>query len=181
MVHIVQKSNPILHEIAKPVPVKDITSPHIQKIIADMKEALRSQDDGVAIAAPQIDVSLRIFVVSGKAFIYNEEEGTVPDKPAPPDMVFINPKILKLSKSRVVVPEGCLSVRWLYGKTIRAEKARIQAYDEKGKIFEYGGSGLVAQIFQHETDHLEGVLFTDHATEIKDMPPEKTSNKNDLD
>lgn len=171
MVHIVQKSNEVLHEIAKEVPHKDITSPHIKKIIADMKEALASQDDGVALAAPQIGVSLRIFVIAGKAFLYadgNDIEG----REIPPDMVFINPEILKLSKKQVVLPEGCLSVRWLYGKTIRSEKAKVRAYDEHGKPFEYGGSGLIAQIFQHETDHLNGILFSDHATDIKDMPPE---------
>jgi peptide deformylase len=67
MINIVQKNNPILREKAKNVEVKDITSPAIQKIIADMKEALESQADGVAIAAPQIGVPLRIFVVSRRA------------------------------------------------------------------------------------------------------------------
>lgn len=66
MITIVQKDNKGLRKIAEAVPVKEITSPKIQKIIADMKVALASQDDGVAIAAPQIDVPLRIFVVSGK-------------------------------------------------------------------------------------------------------------------
>lgn len=172
MVHIVQKSNEVLRETAKEVPVHDITSPHIKKIIADMKEALASQDDGVALAAPQIAVPLRIFVVAGKAFLYENEQDADGKTPPPPDMVFINPEIVKLSKKTRILPEGCLSVRWLYGKTVRAEKAKVRAYDEHGKRFEYGGSGLIAQIFQHETDHLNGILFTDHADDIKDMPPE---------
>ena len=67
--------------------------------------------------------------------------------------------------------EGCLSVRWLYGKTYRSKKAMIIAYDENGKRFQRGASGLLAQIFQHETDHLKGVLFTDHAKEIKEELP----------
>ena len=71
------------------------------------------------------------------------------------------------------MPEGCLSVRWLYGKVSRAEKARVRAYDETGKLFEMGGSGLLAQVFQHETDHLNGVLFVDTAIDIEDLPPEK--------
>jgi peptide deformylase len=64
-------------------------------------------------------------------------------------------------------------VRWLYGNTIRSEKALLRAYDENGKLFTYGGSGLVAQIFQHETDHLNGILFIDHATEIEALSPEE--------
>ncbi len=175
MVDIVQKENPVLHKKTKEVPVKEIVSPKIKKVVDDMKDALASQDDGVAIAAPQIGVSLSIFVISGKAFLYesSKKEGEKQKQEMPPDMVFINPEIIKISKRRVVIPEGCLSVRWLYGKTIRAEKVKVRAYDENGKLFEYGGSGLIAQIFQHETDHLKGILFIDHATDIQDMPPEE--------
>lgn len=173
MIEIVQKENPVLHKIADAVPISEITSPKIKKIIRDMKEALNSQDDGVAIAAPQIGVSLRIFVVSGKAFLYDAKDDPDNKKKAaiPPDVAFINPEIIKLSKRRYVLPEGCLSCRWLYGKTIRADKAKVTAYDENGKPFTYGGSGLIGQIFQHETDHLNGILFIDHATELQDMPP----------
>lgn len=174
MVKIVQKQDPVLREIAQKVPVEEITSPKIQKILRDMKAALNSQDDGVAIAAPQIGVPLRIFVVSGRAFAYDEEENSPGNKkkPVPKDSIFINPEIIKISKKRYVVPEGCLSCRWLYGKTIRADKAKVTAYDEHGKLFTYGGSGLIAQIFQHETDHLNGILFIDHATDLQEMPPE---------
>jgi len=87
------------------------------------------------------------------------------------DMIFINPKILKTSKKQTLVEEGCLSVRWLYGKVSRPEKTLIKAYDEEGKAFTMGGSGLLSQAFQHETDHLEGVLFTDKAKELKEISP----------
>lgn len=175
MVKIVQQKDPVLRQIVKLVPRHEITSSHIQKVIADMKKALASQEDGVAIAAPQIGESLAIFVMSGKAILYENSKKNDPkniEKTIPSDIVFINPEIIKISKKRVKVPEGCLSVRWLYGQTLRAEKTRLQAFDADGKLFEYGGSGLIAQIFQHETDHLKGILFIDHATEIQDMPPE---------
>jgi peptide deformylase len=174
MLDIVQKEDPVLHKKTKDVPVSEIASPKIQKIVSDMKKALASQDDGVAIAAPQIGVPLSIFVMSGKAILYenSKKDEEIVKKEAPPDITFINPEIIKMSKKRVQLPEGCLSVRWLYGKTIRSDKARVRAYDERGKLFEYGGSGLIAQIFQHETDHLKGILFIDHATDIQDMPPE---------
>jgi peptide deformylase len=63
-------------------------------------------------------------------------------------------------------------VRWLYGKTYRSKKATVEAYDENGRKFKMGGSGLLAQIFQHETDHLNGILFIDHAKDVKEeLPP----------
>jgi peptide deformylase len=170
---IVQKENKVLRQTAKEVPVKEIASAKIRKLIADMKKALASQEDGVAIAAPQIGASLRIFVISGKVF--STAEGKKEAKPA--DMVFINPEITKLSKKKETVPEGCLSVRWLYGEVKRSTNATIRAYDEKGKAFIRGGGGLLAQIFQHETDHLNGILFTDKAKNLVDMPPEKNAKK----
>jgi peptide deformylase len=81
---------------------------------------------------------------------------------------------MRLSKEKEEMEEGCLSVRYLYGKIERSKKARVKAFDEKGKRFEIGGSGLLAQIFQHETDHLEGKLFIDNATDVHDMPPSDT-------
>jgi peptide deformylase len=180
MIDIVQKEAPVLRKTAEEVSVGEITSPKIRKILRDMKVALNSQDDGVAIAAPQIGVSLRIFVVSGKAFAYDNgqnADGGKGTKAAEKDAVFINPEIIKISRKKYIVPEGCLSCRWLYGKTIRADKARIKAYDETGKPFTYGGSGLIAQIFQHETDHLNGILFIDHATDLQEMPPTGAKNQ----
>ncbi len=177
---IVQRDSKILREIAKPVPVSEIKSKKIAGIIQDMKEALASQIDGVALAAPQIGVSLRIFVVSGKILgryikrKKGEEERPEKEKRADlPDMVFINPEILKASKDSVIAEEGCLSIRYAYGKMIRAKKATVRAYDEHGKLFERGASGLLAQIFQHETDHLDGRLFTDKAFDVEEIPPEK--------
>ena len=67
--------------------------------------------------------------------------------------------------------EGCLSVRYLYGKVSRANQATIEAYDEKGKKFQRGGTGLLAKIFQHEVDHLNGILFIDKAKNLEEIPP----------
>lgn len=177
---ILGQNEKVLREIAKVVPVKDITSPKIKKIIKEMSEALRGQDDGVAIAAPQIGYSLRIFLVSGRIFeedFHKNPEDTIvteEKKEIPKDLVFINPEISKLSKGKDWLPEGCLSVRWLYGKTHRSKKATVEAYDENGKKFKRGGSELLAQIFQHETDHLNGILFIDHAEDVKEeLPPGK--------
>lgn len=167
MVKIVQKENPVLRETAQEVAVKDILTPKIQKIITDMKKALLSQEDGVAIAAPQIAVPLRIFIISGRA------NNIVKRTKDSPDEVYINPVITKISKDKKLVDEGCLSVRYLYGKTKRATRATVTAYNEKGEKFSRGASGLIAQIFQHETDHLNGVLFIDHAKSIRELLPEE--------
>ncbi|MEI8174987.1 MAG: peptide deformylase [bacterium] len=173
---IVQKENNVLRKIATEVPIHEIKTPKIQKILKEMSSALKSQDDGVAIAAPQIGYSLKIFVVSGKIFDkdFLKGNGLPKDKKdIPKDLIFINPTISKLSREKDSVPEGCLSVRWLYGITLRSKKATVTAYDENGKKFTRGASGLLAQIFQHETDHLKGVLFIDHAKDIKEEKPNK--------
>lgn len=172
MKKIVQRDAKVLREVAKEVPLKDMTSPKIQKIIQEMKVALASQDDGVAIAAPQIGYSLRIFVVSGKVEnIMKKIED--PNAPIPEDTVFINPIIKKISKDKKLTDEGCLSVRYLYGKVKRSTRATVEAYDENGNKKTVGGSGILAQIFQHETDHLDGVLFIDKAKDLEDIPPVK--------
>ena len=174
MKKILQKEEKVLRKIAKEVPLEQIASTKIKKILKEMSISLRSQSDGVAIAAPQIGYSLRIFLVSGRIFLKDfgkeelqEESLAELNNAEVEDVVFINPKISKLSRDKEWMPEGCLSVRPLYGKTWRSKKATVTAYDEKGKKFTRGASGLLAQIFQHETDHLNGILFIDHAKDIK--------------
>lgn len=181
MVLILQKEAPVLRGIAEPVNPKDFGSPGLKKILADMASAMEKEEDGVAIAAPQIGIPLRIFVVSHRAFEiedehdeHHEQEETAQTKtPKRSNMVFINPEIISLSRRKVWMPEGCLSVRWLYGEVARASKATIRAYDENGKAFTRGGSGLMAQIFQHETDHLNGSLFIDTARNLERITAEE--------
>jgi len=171
MVEIVQNGNKTLRQIAKEVPVSEITKPKIQKILKDMSDALDGQDDGVAIAAPQIGISLRIFVVSGKIFDKDFVNGLNNSRNTKifPNLFFINPTITKISKDKRFMDEGCLSVRPIFGKVERARRATIEARNEKGKKFKMNGSGLLAHIFQHETDHLEGILFIDKAKEMREI------------
>ena len=142
---IVQKNDKVLHQNTKEILVSEITTPKIKKILKEMSLALKSQGDGVAIAAPQIGYLLSIFVVSGKIFhkdfIRGEKDfKKIPEKEVEKDLIFINPKILKLSKEKKWLPEGCLSVRWLYGRTYRSDKATVVAYNENGKKFQRGAS-----------------------------------------
>jgi peptide deformylase len=166
---IVQRDNPILRQKAKEVPVSEITSSAIQSVIKDMKDALATQDDGIAIAAPQIAIGLRIFVVAGELLAQADPTYTGPAT----DLVFINPVITKRSRLKQEVEEGCLSVRWLYGKIKRSMQVSLSAYDENGKPITRGASGLLAQIFQHETDHLDGTLFIDSADDVWEMTEEE--------
>jgi len=188
MKKILQKEAPVLREICQNIPLNSIGSPKIQKIIKEMKVALASQDDGVAIAANQIGYPLRIFVISKRVFEIDKiakksldetaKEGldnTIKKDLSKINLVYINPVLKKVSKERKIVEEGCLSVRYLYGKVSRGNKATVEALDENGKKFERGGTGLLAQIFQHEMDHLDGILFIDKAKYVEEILPEKTS------
>jgi peptide deformylase len=170
---IVQVNNPVLRKKAVDVNIDEISSEKIQSIISEMKKVMATQKDGVAIAAPQIGYSLRIFVVSDKIL----SEADKKYKSIGRDLVFINPTITKLSRNKHQVEEGCLSIRWKYGKVNRSIKATVKAYNELGVLIERGASGLLAQVFQHETDHLDGILFIDKAMDIQDIPPEDNDTK----
>ncbi len=169
MQHILQREQPVLREIARSILTEEIGTAKLDKIIVDMETALGEQKDGIAIAAPQIGENLRLFVVSGSLLKkadknYRGEGGY---------LVFINPEILKKSREKSDVEEGCLSVRWLYGKVKRSIRVTLRALNEKGEKVERGASGLLAQIFQHEVDHLNGILFTDKADELWEMSEEE--------
>ncbi len=174
MVKIVQKDDPILRQTAVDVSLVEIKSAKLQKLLAKMSQALTEQEDGVALAAPQIGEAKRIFIIAGKMLSRTDSE-TETKTPAP-DLVFINPKLLKTSRRKKNMEEGCLSVRWLYGTTKRANKATVEAYDQNGQKFIRHGTGLMAQIFQHEIDHLVGILFIDNATDIKEIKPNTNNN-----
>ena len=169
---IVSEGNEVLRMKAKEVPVEEIGSSHIKQVILDMKNALKSQSDGIGLAAPQIGISLRIFIVSKN--IFNADVAGAPLE----DLVFINPEIVKESKEKVWMEgEGCLSVRWYYGKVRRATKVTIRAYNEIGQLLERGAGGLLAHIFQHEVDHLNGILFIDKAKDVEKVDPKAVKEK----
>lgn len=163
MKEIVQDGVPVLRGKAVPVPEELFNSPELARIIKDMEEALDKEPDGVALAAPQIAIPYRIFIVR------NDRTVAEPKK-VPEVEVYINPEIIKTSRKRAKMDEGCLSVRGVYGSTKRHERATVRARRIDGSKFERGGSGLMAQIFEHETDHLNGILFIDHAERLIRIP-----------
>ncbi|MFT5849644.1 MAG: peptide deformylase [Patiriisocius sp.] len=160
MAKLVPENHPVLHAIAEEVTQEEIASGFVDKLIKDMKEALKSYSvDGftaVAIAAPQIGVSKRVFIIQDQSN----------DRDALPSFAAINPQIIKASKKTHVVGEGCLSLPEMYGEVKRHKNVTMRALDENGDIFERGAGGLLAQIIQHENNHLDGILFTDIAEKI---------------
>lgn len=167
MTKLVPANHPALHAIAEEITPEEFSDGTVAKILKDMRSALHSYKvDGftaVAIAAPQIGVSKRIFIIEDQS----------KDRDALPTMVAINPVIVKFSKKTHEVGEGCLSIPEYYGLVRRSTNVTLRAYDEKGKVFERGAGTLLAQIIQHEYDHLDGILFTDRA--------EKVWHKDELD
>ncbi len=181
MARILQKDDPVLRANAKAVPLKDIGSKKINELIDTMKSTLAQENDGVGLAAPQIGVSLRLFIVSDLAFehVRKENKDENPSHEGIPPLVYINPEIISSSKDKKALDEGCLSVRPLFGKVRRATRVQIRAHDEYGSEFEYTAKGLLAHIFQHEIDHLNGILFIDKAKDIREvtMDPENATTK----
>ncbi len=163
---IIEKGDPVLDKSAAEVKIEDIQTPKIQEIIHNMQETLASISDGVGLAAPQVNISLQIFIVSKRIL-------TKKDKRLDKDIVCINPKIVKFSKTKKWLDgEGCLSVRWFYGKVLRSTNVTMEYYDEEGQKQSRGAGGLLAHIFQHECDHLKGELFIDKAKDIEYIEPE---------
>ncbi len=115
--------------------------------------ALMYEAQGVGLAANQVDLPLRVFVVNEKADPNDGEE-----------LVFINP-VLSKPKGNEQREEGCLSLPETYGDVMRPEKIYVEAYNAQGDLFQAELSGLLGRIVQHETDHLDGVLFTDRLSE----------------
>lgn len=171
---IVQNGNPVLRSTAEPVPTKDIPTERIQSILRDMRDALDREPDGAALAAPQIGVPLRIFIISERVFGSDSDH---PEASRDPHFVFINPKIVRVSRRSKAVDEGCLSVRGRYGTIVRHTNATVEAYDEHGNQFTRGAGGLLAQAFQHECDHLDGTLFIDNADKLWDIDMDEVNGQ----
>lgn len=145
--NIVKEGDPVLR--GKCRPVEEIT-PRILTLLDDMRETL-ADADGVGLAAPQVGVRRRVVIV------VNEKDEMIE---------LINPEIIERSGHQRDL-EGCLSVPGRWGYTNRPMHVTVQAQYRDGKIFTVSGSGLTARAFCHEIDHLDGILFIDHAEECE--------------
>ncbi len=169
MSKILQRGNPILNRKAIKIKSEEISSAKIRNLINELKKTLSQKKDGAALAAPQIGKSLRVFILADNIF-ENPETKTV----------FINPKIINFSKETEWMEEGCLSVKGVYGKVKRSTFCSIKAYDKDGKIFTQDGYGFISQIYQHEVDHLNGILFTEKAKDLITVDDSENIKKSKL-
>ncbi len=158
---IVTLPDPVLRRKARTVTKFD---KNLQTLIDDMIETMRDAP-GVGLAAPQVGVSERVIVVE-YAEPEEVEEGEEPVEVEPELYVMVNPEIVKSSPDTVIGIEGCLSVPLLVGEVERAEEVRIKGFNRRGQPKKLKADGWLARIFQHEIDHLNGVVFTDLATQI---------------
>ena len=167
---IVQDGAQVLRDIAKPLPEELFGSAELASILKDMEDALNPHIEGVALAAPQIGVPYRIFIVRvDRTLPPPHEDSQETNSPSPEIEVYINPEIIKTSRKRKRSDEGCLSVHGIYGITERHERVSIRARRSDGSRLERGAGGLMAQIFEHEIDHLNGILFIDHAENLVEV------------
>lgn len=145
--------DPRLRIRSSPVPVSDITSTRVQTMIDELMVTMK-EEHGVGVAAPQVGIHERIIIV---------------ETPKGPE-AFINPEIIDRSHRTVNSEEGCLSVPGVWGIVKRNKSVRVQALNRKGEHVELAADGLTAIIFQHEIDHLDGVLFVDRVEKFTSPP-----------
>jgi len=151
---IVTIPDPILHRKARKV--TDFGK-ELQSLVDDIIETMRVAP-GVGLAAPQIDVPLRVIVVE----FGDEEDETVPLKLFP----VVNPEITRFSNEQVTGTEGCLSIPDFVGDVDRSVSVVVKGMNRRGQPMRIKSSGWLARIFQHEVDHLNGVLFIDRTERV---------------
>ncbi len=151
---VIRVPHPTLRKKAEEVTAFD---EDLEKLITDMVETLH-QESGVGLAAPQVNISKRVIVVE----FGSEEDDTVP----PTLYTVVNPQIKNFSPEIIPGAEGCLSIPGLMGEVERPRSITIQGKNGQGEPFKMKAEGWLARIFQHEVDHLNGVLYTDRATEV---------------
>ena len=168
---IVTLPDPVLRRKARPVTNFD---KNLQTLIDDMIDTMRDAP-GVGLAAPQVGISERVIVVE-YAEPEEVEEGEEPKEVEPKLYVMVNPEIVKASPETVMGVEGCLSIPTLVGEVERAQEIRIKGFNRRGQPMKLKVDGWLARIFQHEIDHVNGVVFTDLATQVW-QPEEPVEDK----
>ena len=169
---IIGPDNPVLRRKARPV--ADLKNPGLQQLIDDMLQTLRDAP-GVGLAAPQVAVSERVAVVEYAEPVEGAPDAERAEPPKPKLYVVINPEITSMNGKMVEGSEGCLSLPGYAGHVMRHEAITVKALNRKGKPIKIKANGWLARIFQHEIDHLDGVLFIDRASKvwrIEDEPAE---------
>ena len=155
---VARMGHPVLRERARPVAKSDLRDPLMQKLIDDMIDTMHEYH-GVGLAAPQVHEGLRLFVA------------LLEDDPGPKSeaTVIINPEILPSGSTKEEGWEGCLSIPDIRGMVPRFTEITVSALDRNGKSIELRVKNCPARVVQHETDHLDGVLFFDRMTSMQSL------------
>lgn len=148
---VARMGHPVLRARARALDRGAVTSVAVQKLIDDMLETM-AEYHGVGLAAPQVHEGVRLFVAS-----LDSERGEDPGEP----VAIINPEITPVGSDTVDDWEGCLSIPDIRGKVPRYQEIRVRALDRDGERIELRAKGFSARVIQHETDHLDGILFFD--------------------
>ena len=154
---VAHMGHPVLRAKARPLAASEIRSAEVQRLIDDMFDTM-AEYHGVGLAAPQVHESVRIFVAGFARDGGEDDERSDDDVP---QMALINPEITAVGRDQLEDWEGCLSIPDIRGRVPRARQIVVRAYDRTGKRVEIKTSGFSARVIQHETDHLDGILFFD--------------------
>lgn len=156
---VARLGHPILRQSARPVDVEAIRSPEIQRLIDDMIETMREYD-GAGLAANQVHTLLQVAVVEVQA------NPRYPDAAPIPLTVLINPVLTPLTDEREDGWEGCLSVPDMRGLVPRYTAVRLECFDREGARVELVAKDFLARVLQHETDHLNGIVYLDRMSDL---------------
>jgi peptide deformylase len=157
---VARMGHPVLRAKARALDKRDIREATIQKLIDDMIETM-VEYHGVGLAAPQVHEGLRLFVAA--------LDGSDEDEGEPEPIALINPEITVVGSEVVEDWEGCLSIPEVRGRVPRAREIKVRAYDRRGERIELRAHDFPARVIQHETDHLDGVLFFDRMKTLETL------------
>jgi peptide deformylase len=157
---VARMGHPVLRGKARALDRNEIRSAAVQKLIDDMMDTM-AEYHGVGLAAPQVHEGIRVFIAALDA----KEDG---ESDAPP-LAIINPEVTIVGSDVVEDWEGCLSIPDIRGRVPRAREITVRAFDRRGDRIELHAHDFPARVIQHETDHLDGVLFFDRMTSFETL------------
>ena len=165
---VARMGHPVLRARTKPLEPADIKSARVQQLIDDLFETMQEYQ-GVGLAAPQVHESLRIFVAGIAPNWTTRKDDDEEEEERVPLMALINPEITIVGDETADEWEGCLSIPDIRGRVTRAREIEVKAYDRRGRRVEMNARGFTARVIQHETDHLDGVLFVDRMESLETL------------
>jgi peptide deformylase len=160
---VARMGHPVLRAKARAIEPSDIKKPAVQRLIDDLIETM-VEYHGVGLAAPQVHEGLRLFVAA-----INPEGQEPVDDPHVAPVALINPEITPIGDGVVEDWEGCLSIPDIRGRVARPGVIKVRAYDRNGARFEIHTHDFPARVIQHETDHLDGILFLDRMRSFESL------------